>query len=311
MTFHGYRDVFKEAFSRWLADRVPRLGAALAFYSMLSLAPLLVIAVAIAGSMFGEEAARRQIVAEIEDLVGGEGAQAIQAMLASADRPEIGGVAALLGIIVLLVGAAGVFGELQDALNTIWGVESRPGRGLWAFLSDRFMSFAMVLGTGFLLLVSLVLSAVLAALANTVSGITPGLPILGIVMNVVLSLVVFTLLFALIFKIVPDVRLAWNEVWFGAIITAVLFSAGKVLLGLYLGQGAIGSAFGAAGSLVVLTIWIYYSAQILYFGAEITVAYSLALGKRVEPARNSMFVRDVRATATKVSQKHASLSSSA
>ncbi len=280
-------EVFKQTSSEWLEDNAARLGAALAFYSVLSLAPLLVIALAIAGAVFGEEAARGEVVAQIGGMVGAEGARAIEDMIAHAQKPGAGVVASLLGALTLLFGAAGVFGELQDALNTIWEVRPRPGRGVWGFMKARFFSFAMVLGTGFLLLVSLVLTAALAALGGFLSG---ALPVLGPVwhgVNFVISFGVITLLFALIFKVVPDVKIAWKDVWVGAALTAFLFTVGKFLLGLYLGRGTVSSAYGAAGSLVVLVVWIYYSAQILFFGAEFTQVYAKRYGSRIVPAEGA------------------------
>lgn len=228
-------EVLKQTSSEWLEDCAARLGAALAFYSVLSLAPLLVIVLAIAATVFGEEAARGQLMAQIEDMVGTEGARAIQEMLAHAQQRESGILATALGVITLLFGAAGVFGQLQDALNTIWEVQSKPGRAIWDFLKARFFSFAMVLGTGFLLLVSLVLSAGLAALTQYMSGALPGLGSVWEVVNFVVSFGVITLLFALIFKVVPDVKIAWKDVWIGAALTALLFTIGKFLLGLYFG----------------------------------------------------------------------------
>ena len=288
MFFKESWEVLKQTSSEWLEDNAARLGAALAFYSVLSLAPLLVIVLAIAAVVFGEEAARGQIVAQIEGMVGTEGARAIQDMIAHAQRPEAGVIATVLGVIMLLFGAAGVFGQLQDALNTIWEVQAKPGRGVWGFLKARYFSFAMVLGTGFLLLVSLVLSAALAALGKYMTDALPGLGPVWQVVNFGVSFGVVTLLFALIFKVVPDVKIAWKDVWIGAALTALLFTLGKFLLGLYLGRSSIGSAYGAAGSLVVLVVWIYYSAQILFFGAEFTQVYAKRYGLQIVPTKDAI-----------------------
>jgi membrane protein len=276
-------DLLKQTYAEWVEDKAPRLGAALAFYSILSFAPLLVIAIAIAGAVFGEEAARGEIVGQIDQLVGHEGAVAIQQMIEHANRPGAGLVAATLGIATLLIGASGAFGQLQDALNTIWEVRPKPGRGVWGFIRDRFLSFVMVLGTGFLLMTSLVISAAIAGLSKYLTDLLPGAWIWQVV-NQVVSFGVFTLLFALIFKYVPDAKVAWKDVWVGAAVTALLFTIGKFLLGVYLGRGSVGSAYGAAGSLVVLVVWIYYSAQILFFGAELTQVYAKRHGSRIEPA---------------------------
>ncbi len=281
-------EVLKQTSSEWLDDHAARLGAALAFYSVLSLAPLLVIVLAIAALVFGEEAARGQLVAQIEDMVGTEGARAIQEIIAHAQKPEAGILATVLGVVTLLFGAAGVFGQLQDALNTIWEIQSKPGRGIWGFLKARFFSFAMVLGTGFLLLVSLVLSAALAALGKYMTDALPGLGPVWQVVNFGVSFGVITLLFALIFKVVPDVIIAWKDVWVGAALTALLFTLGKFLLGLYLGRSSVGSAYGAAGSLVVLVVWIYYSAQILFFGAEFTQVYAKRYGLQIVPTKDAI-----------------------
>ncbi|MGZ3388023.1 MAG: YhjD/YihY/BrkB family envelope integrity protein [Isosphaeraceae bacterium] len=273
--------------SEWMEDKVPRLGAALAFYSVLSIAPLLIIAIAIAALAFGEEAARGQLVGQMRGMVGPEGADAIQEMIKNARKPATGTVAALLGVVTLLFGASGVFGQLQDAINTIWEVQPKPGRGVLAMLKDRFLSFAMVLGTGFLLLVSLVLSAALAAFFALAGALAPGLGAVLQVANILVSFTVVAVLFALIFKLLPDAKIAWRDVWVGAVLTTVLFLVGKALIGLYLGRSGYGSAYGAAGSLVVLLVWIYYSAQILFFGAEFTQVYANRYGSRIEPAADA------------------------
>ncbi len=267
-------ELLKATVNEWLDDKVPRLGAALAFYSILSMAPLLIIVIAIAGFMFGEQAARGEIVAQIDDMVGHEGAEAVQAMLQNAQKPGEGIIATVLGIMTLLIGATGVFGQLQDALNTVWEVQPKPGRGIRGFIHDRFLSLTMVLGIGFLLLVSLVISAALSALGDFLRGIANGLEPLMQVLNFVISFGIVTILFALIYKVLPDVKLSWRNVWVGAAITALLFTIGKYAIGLYLGHSGTASAYGAAGSLVVLIVWTYYSAQILLFGAEFTQVYT-------------------------------------
>jgi membrane protein len=239
---------------QWSEDNVPRLGAALAFYSVLSIAPLLLISLAVAAQIFGQEAATGQIVGQIRGLVGKEGAEAIQEMLGNARKPGSGIVAALMGFATLLFAASGVFGELQGAMNTIWKVQPKPGRGILGILKDRFFSFAMVLGSGFLLLTSLIISTAVAAVSDYVVGLTPALQPVLLVGDVLASAVVITLLFALIFKVLPDAKIAWRDVWVGAALTMVVFLVGKAVIGAYLGRSSYGSAYGAAGSLVVLVV---------------------------------------------------------
>jgi membrane protein len=274
----------RTAFSEWMEDKVPRLGAALSYYSVLSIAPLLIIAIAVAGLVFGRDAASGQLVAQLRGMVGEHGAAAIQEMLANAQKPRTGGLAAILGIAALFFGAMGVFGQLQDAMNTIWEVQPRPGRGWIATIKDRFLSFVMVLGTGFLLLVSLILSTAVSAITEVVRG---WMPIPGPILqaaDTVVSAVVVAILFAMIFKLLPDAKISWTDVWVGAGLTTVLFVIGKWAIGLYLGRSAMASSYGAAGSLVVLLVWIYYSAQILFFGAEFTQVYANRYGSRIKPA---------------------------
>jgi membrane protein len=256
------------------------MGAALAFYSVLSLAPLVVIALSIVALFFDAQSAASQFLAQVQSMVGTEGAKAIQGMLENAQQPKTGTLAAVLGVITLLFGASGVFGQLQEAMNTIWDVQAKKGGGIWCMIRSRFLSFAMVLGTGFLLLVSLLLSAVIAGIGQQVGNWWPGLEALTHVGNEVATFLLMTLLFAMMFKLLPDTHVAWRDVWVGALLTAVLFTIGKLLIGLYLGKSAVGSAYGTAGSLVVLLVWIYYSAQILFFGAELTHAYAERRGSK-------------------------------
>jgi membrane protein len=274
--------LIKGAFSGWREDKVPRLGAALAYYTVFSLAPLLIIVISIAGFFFGDEAARGEIVGQFQGLVGEEGGKAIQTMIENAGREKGSGVVAtMISVVTLLFGASGVFGELQDSLNTIWGVKPKPGRGILGMLKDRFVSFTMVLGIAFLLLVSLVLSAAIAAM-GTVFGGSDSEGLLHI-LNFVVSFGVITLLFAAMYKYLPDVKIEWKDVWVGAAVTALLFALGKFAIGLYLGKGSVASAYGAAGSLVILLVWVYYSAQILFFGAEFTKVYAKEYGSGLQP----------------------------
>ncbi|HEY1860262.1 MAG TPA: YihY/virulence factor BrkB family protein [Gemmataceae bacterium] len=277
--------VIKEASRQWLDDKAPRLGAALAYYTVFSLAPLLIVVIGIAGLLFGHDAAQAGVTSEFENLVGARGAEAVRAMLASANQPGSGGVGSVLGIVMLVFGAAGLFGELQDALNTIWHVQPTPGRGLVGILRDRLLSFSMVIGVAFLLLASLVVSAALAALARLLHDWQTS--VLGLCITTLVDLTVLTVLFAMIFRFLPDVRIAWRNVWLGAAITAVLFTVGKTAISVYLGHSGIASAYGAAGSLAVLLVWIYYTSQVFLFGAELTKAYANQRGSQVVPKPNA------------------------
>ena len=281
-------ELLKETFSEWNKDKASRLAAALAYYTVFSLAPLLIIVIAIAGSVFGEEAARGAIVGQIQGLVGRAGAEVIQAAIQNASKPAEGTIASIISVIVLIFGASGVFAELQDALNTVWEVQPKPGRGVFNVIRNRFLSFSMVLGIGFLLLVSLVMSAILAALVNFVGNAVPGVSVLLQLVNFIFSFVVTTLLFGLIYKVLPDVKIAWSDVWIGAAITSLLFSIGRFLLGMYLGNSSFGSTYGAASSLVIILAWVYYAAQILFLGAEFTQVYARRYGSQIVPAENAM-----------------------
>ena len=270
--------VLKAAAADWMEDKASQLGASLAFYSVLSIAPLVIIALSVAALVFDEKAATTQFLGQMNELVGQEGTAAIAGMIDNAKKPATGIVATILAVATLLFGASGVFGQLQDAMNTIWEVPPKRSDGWWSMIRSRFLSFAMVLGTGFLLLISLILSTGIAALGSEVGRARPGLEPISHIANSVVTFLVVTVLFALIFKFLPDAKIAWRDVWIGALLTAILFTIGKTLIGLYLGKSAIGSSYGAAGSLVVLLVWIYYSAQILFFGAELTQAYAKRVG---------------------------------
>ena len=284
-------ELLKDTVTEWSEDKVSLWAAALAYYTIFSIAPLLLIAIAIAGAVFGEEAARGEVVAQIQGLVGKQGAEAIQSMIQNTQKPGSGGtIATIFGIITLLFGASGVFGQLQDALNTIWEVKPKPGQGIRSFLQTRFLSFAMVLVIGFLLLVSLVLSAGLAAVGNFFSNLMPNFLFVGQLINFLISFGVVTLLFAAIYKFLPDVHAPWKDLWVGSIVTALLFNIGKFLIGLYLGNSSMGSTYGAAGSLVVLLVWIFYSAQIILFGAEFTQVYAKSRGSSIEPSKHAVRV---------------------
>jgi membrane protein len=274
-----------------LTIKLPPLGAAVAYYTVFSLAPLFIIAVSIAGLVFGREAAQGQIFEQLRALIGETSAAAMQDVVESANsKPATGVLAAIVGIVALIIGASGVFAQLQASLNAIWRVESKPGRGIWGLVQDRILSFGFILIVGFLLLISLILTAIVAFIGTWFGGFVPGVEMLIQILNGILSLAIITLLFAMIFKFLPDVEIAWRDVWIGALITAALFTAGKEILGLYLGKSGVASSYGAAGSLIVLLLWVYYSAQIVFFGAEFTKAYANRFGTRVRPAGNAVAV---------------------
>lgn len=279
--------LLKEAFEKWSADKAPRLGAALSYYTVFSLVPLLVLTISIAGLVFGTEAAQQAIMTQIESLVGPQSAAAIKQMLEIAQQPSSGALASAIAVVTLLLGASGVFAQLQDALNTVWGVEPKAGRGLWGTIKDRLFSLMAVLGTGFLLLVSLVLSAALAAFGKMFQGRLPGHEGLLHLADLAISFGVITLLFAMMFKLLPDAKIAWRDVWIGAGLTSVLFTVGKFAIGMYLGKADVGSAYGAAGSLVILLVWVYYSSQILLYGAEFTSVYANRYGSRIVAVSNA------------------------
>lgn len=272
-----YWDLAKQTFAEFWNDNGPRLGAAIAFYTALSLSPLLVVLVAVAGLIFGEAAARGEIANQIRDMVGDDGARAVQAMLAEHRSTQKSVLMTVVGVVTLLIGATGVFAALQGALDTIWGVQG-TARGIWGAIRDRLTAFLIVCGMALLLLASLAISAVLSALGDWLPGDQATTARLFQFLNQVVSFALAAALFAIIFKVLPHARHAWSDVWIGALVTAGLFTIGKYLIGLYLGQAAPGSAYGAAGSFVVLLIWIYYSSQILLLGAEFTQVYAHRYG---------------------------------
>lgn len=273
--------LFKDTFVEWYTDRGARLGAALAYYTVFSLAPLLIIAIAIAALVFEQQAAQRHIIQQMQELVGADGAKTVQTLIERAYRPHSGIVATSIAIAMLLFGATIVFSELKDALNSIWNVPARLEHGfLVGIMRDRFLSFVMVLGIAFLLLLSLLLSAVLVGLGDVLGDRLPGHIDILRGANLLFLFSMGTLLLAMIYKILPDVNIAWSDVLIGAVMTSLLFMIGKFLIGLYLGISRIAWAYGAAGSLVIVLVWIYYSAQILYFGAEFTKVYAYRHGSK-------------------------------
>jgi membrane protein len=285
-------ELFKDTFDAWNKDHAPRLGAALAYYTVFSLGPLLIIVIAIAGLVFGQTAARQQILTQMESLVGPQGVQFIENAIVNSNRPSTNIIFTGIGLVTLLLGALGVFGQLQDALNAIWDVTPKPGRGWKGLLQDRLLSFTMVLGTGFLLLVSLVISTAIAALVKYFGAYLPISPVTLEGINFFVSLVIITIVFALIFKYLPDAQIGWRNVWIGALLTSLLFVIGKFVLGFYLGNSQIGTIYGAAGSLLIVLLWIYYSAQILFFGAEFTKVFATRYGKGIVPAPNAVRVTE-------------------
>jgi membrane protein len=274
--------LLKESGFAWIQDNAPSMGAALTFYAILSLTPVLIVATAIAGLGFWQGVAEAEVLRYIQALVGETSARVLQAAVSSANRPALGTIASTIALGAILIGASGAFVELQDALNKIWRVERKSGSVLLSAIRRRFLSFSMVLGTGFLLLLSFVCSAALGAVERSMGHLLPW-PVFSLeLVDFLLSFGVITLLLALVFKLLPDTEIAWNDVWIGAAIASLLFTTGKVLIGLYLGRSAVTSPYGAVSSPLVVLVWIYYSAQILLFGAEITHVYANKHGSRVE-----------------------------
>jgi membrane protein len=280
MTVDDLWGVIKTAVSGWIDDYAQSMGAALAYYTMFSMAPLLLIVISIAGLVFGDEAARGEIFSQLEGMLGASGALAVQGLLESVRKPSESVTATVFGVVLLLIGATSVFGELQDALDRIWRAPVRAGQsGWWRLVQARLLSFGMILGIGFLLIVSLVASAALAALQKWWGPVFSDWAAASII-EVVLSFLVTTVAFAMIYKIVPRVRIHWKDVWIGAATTSLLFTVGKLFIGVYIGRSGIASGFGAAASLVVVLVWVYYSAQIFLLGAEFTRAYAHKFGSR-------------------------------
>jgi membrane protein len=287
--------IFKKTFNSWNAHDAPRLGAALAFYTLLSLSPLVILVLAFAGLVFDRSTAQTQFLNQVQAMIGPDGARAIGVMLTNAHRPASGVVGTILGLASLCFGASGVFGELRSALNTIWEVPAANSSGIVTLLRERFFSFGMVLSIGFLLMVSLVVSAILATLGKYFAGFLPLPEAVLMVFNFAVSFVGIAVLFAFIFRFVPAAPLEairWKNIWLGSLMTAMLFTVGKTLIGLYLGKASVGSSYGAAGSLIVLIVWVYYSAQLFYFGAEFTHAYSAdhmtpKPGENIRPAHGA------------------------
>jgi membrane protein len=278
--------LLKQTFQEWLEDKAPQLGAALAYYTVFSLAPLVLVLIAIVGVIFRDDPAGAwtRMTQQMSYFLDPSAVQVVQNIAQKASEPGKSTLATLIGVALALFGASGVFGQLQDALNTIWGVKAKPSRGIWGFLRARFLSFGMVAGVCFLLLVSLAVEAMLKAFSQYVQSILPGGITVALTVYLLFDFAVVVLLFAMIFKFLPDVKkIQWRDVWTGAIVTAILFGLGKWLLGFYLGSGTASSAYGAASSLITLLLWVYYSSQILLFGAEFTQVYAARAGRKLEP----------------------------
>jgi membrane protein len=280
MQIHWFVRLFNSTVTKWWHDKALRLSAALSYYTLFSLAPLLTIAVAMAGIVVDERTLQREVISQFQGLLGQPGAEAIAKMLASARHPKHSTIATVLSLVTLVVVSMGMFSELQDALNLIWRIPGTEGPGLWGEIKSKFLSFMLVIITGFLLLVSLILSAFLAAVGKFVHREVPGPDIIMMFFDMTVSLIVISLLFALMFKALPDTYVAWRDVWVGAAVTGILFTLGKWAIGLYLGTSLMASIYGAASSLMVILVWVYYSAMIFFLGAEFTVVYANEYGSR-------------------------------
>jgi membrane protein len=278
----------KTTINEWVEAEPFQLAAALSYYTLFSLAPLLLIAIGVAGLVFGREAAQNQIVETLQGMIGQDSAKAVQEMIqASSEKPKTGMLSTIIGFIALLFGAGGVVGQLQTSLNKMWEVTPKPGQGISGFLRQRFFSFAMVLAIGFLLLVSLVVTAVLSSFTAMLGSLLGDATFVAHAIDILVSFGFVTLLFALIYKYVPDVEIQWRDVWVGAALTSILFTVGKYLIGLYIGTSGVSSTFGAAGSLITILVWVYYSSLIFFLGAEFTRVYATQYGSGVAPAENA------------------------
>jgi membrane protein len=290
--FGNVFSLLKQTFQEWLEDKAPQLGAALAYYTVFSLAPLILVLLAIVGVIFRDDAAGawNKITQQMSYFLDPNALQVVQNIAEKASQPGKSTIATIIGVALALFGASGVFGQLQDALNTIWRVKAKPSRGIWGFLRTRFLSFAMVAGICFLLLVSLAIEALLKGFSHYVQSVLPGGIVIALNVYLIFDFAVVVLLFAMIFKFLPDVKIQWRDVWIGAVMTAILFGLGKWLLGFYLGSGAASSAYGAASSLITLLLWVYYSSQILLFGAEFTQVHAARAGREFKPSEYAVRV---------------------
>jgi len=280
--------LLKFTVAQWMEDQPFQLSSSLSYYTLFYLAPLLIIAIAIAGFAFGRQAAQQEIVGAIQGMIGQDSAEAVQGMIQNASsQPKTGVISAIVGVVALMLGAGGVVGQLQTSLNTIWGVALKPGQGVWGFIRQRFISFTMVLGIGFLLLVSLVATAAISGLTQFIGTFYGGAKMVAHALDLLVSFVLISALFAMVYKFLPDVRIGWRDVWIGAALTSLLFTIGKFLIGLYLGQSAVSSTYGAAGSVIAVLLWVYYSSLIFFLGAEFTQVYASQYGSGVVPSENA------------------------
>jgi len=280
MRFKDFLQLAKASFRNWQNDYAPSMGAALSYYTVFSIAPLLIIVIAVAALIFGHDVAHDAIVEQAGSLIGENGAKVIEGMLQSAQQPKQGMLAGILGVLALIIGATTVFAELESNLNRIWKVTADKRAGWWYFLRTRLLSFGLVLAIGFLLVVSLVVSAAIAIWGKYWSGWFGAMEALLHAANFLVSVAIITILFAMIYKFMPRISIRWRDVWVGAFVTSLLFSIGKFLIGLYIGKSGVESSYGAAGALVVLLLWVYYSAQIFLLGAEFTKVFAETHGSR-------------------------------
>lgn len=280
LRWKSWWELVKKSGSAWVDDYAASMGAALSYYTVFSLAPLLLIVVSIAGLVFGDEAVRGELFGQLNGLIGADGAKAMQDLLASVSKPSEGVIGTVTGIALLVVGATTVFGELQDALDRIWRAPAREGSGIWNLIRARLLSFGMILSLAFLLMVSLVMGAVISAVGKRFDTYFGGWETLAQIVNLLIGFGLTTLVFAIIYKLMPRVQVAWRDVWVGAVVTSVLFTLGKFLIGLYIGKSGVASGFGAAGSLVVIFVWVYWSAQVFLLGAEFTWVFANSHGSR-------------------------------
>ncbi len=286
--FQNASDLARQSFKEFQSDQAARLGAALSYYTVFSIAPIILVVIGVAGLVWGQDAARSEVGQQLASLFGKDAAGLIQSVVVKASEKKSGVLSSVVGLVTLIFGATGVMIELQGALNTVWKVKPQPGLGVGSFVRQRLLSFALIMSIGFLLLVSLVASTSLEVVSHWMGGLIPGWVFLGYVLNYGLSLAGVTLFFALIFKVLPDVKVAWRDVWIGGFATSVLFNLGKYLISLYLGRASPASAFGAAGSLAILLVWVYYSSQIVLLGAEFTRVYANKFGKTILPDKNAL-----------------------
>jgi membrane protein len=295
----GALHLIKDAARDWSNDKAPRLGAALSYYTVFAIAPVLLVAISVAGLVLGKDAAQGRILDELGAMLGSETAKMIQQMLAKSAETSSGVIGTVVGLGTLLLGATAVMIELEAALDAVWKVKPKEGRGWKGLIKDRILSLGLVLSLGFLLMVSLVMTALLAGLGGLLDRFSfPGAAVLGQIFNTALTVGVIAAFFALIFKYLPNTRIAWRDVWVGALLTSVLFNVGKVAIGVYLGRATVASTFGAAGSLAVLLVWIYYSSQIVLFGAEITRLYAERYGSGIRPDEDAVPVVNAPQVAT-------------